>query len=38
MRGLKFKVSEGSKASMSISNSIPPGSINISLPLPERPK
>lgn len=33
MRSLKFKVSEGSKGSMSISNGVPPGYINISLPL-----
>lgn len=33
MRGLKFKVSEGSIRSMCISNGVPPGYINISLPL-----
>lgn len=33
MRGLKFKVSEGSEGSMSISIGAPPGYINISLPL-----
>lgn len=32
-RDLKFKVSEGSKGSIAISNSAPPGYINISLPL-----
>lgn len=33
MSGLKFKVSEGSKGSMSIFNGVPPGYVNISLPL-----
>lgn len=33
MRSLKFKVSEGSKGSMPISNGVPPGYISISLPL-----
>lgn len=33
MRGLKFRVREGSKRSISVSNGAPPGYVNISLPL-----